>query len=58
MISIHATLVGGDGDAEHIFETKMISIHATLVGGDIATRTTNLETKVFQSTPPSWVATG
>ena len=57
MISIHTTLAGGDPGYEEIGSSDLISIHTTLAGGDKTYYSGGLFPMIFQSTPPSRVAT-
>ena len=56
-ISIHTTLAGGDLWSFHQPYVVDISIHTTLAGGDVVFSSGKQSPKVFQSTPPSRVAT-
>ena len=57
IISIHATLAGGDGDWLDTWDSGDISIHATLAGGDGQYHDGQRVQPRFLSTPPSRVAT-
>ena len=58
MVSIHATLAGGDNwRAKSRLCTPHVSIHATLAGGDYLPSAAVQPSTVFLSTPPSRVAT-
>ena len=57
-ISIHTTLAGGDGGLGRFpHQSKTISIHTTLAGGDERCVDCIHVPILFQSTPPSRVAT-
>ena len=57
VISIHTTLAGGDTSPTIVQEGGSISIHTTLAGGDCRQIHNSLPDILFQSTPPSRVAT-
>ena len=58
MVSIHATLAGGDAENEGKGRSgRSVSIHATLAGGDLVNFRLCRQTDRFLSTPPSRVAT-
>ena len=58
VVSIHATLAGGDSDATDVrYPAISVSIHATLAGGDDISFSVSLISLLFLSTPPSRVAT-
>ncbi len=58
MISIHASLAGGDPEGKELVGVaESISIHASLAGGDLKTFRISWLTPPFQSTPPSREAT-
>ena len=57
MVSIHATLAGGDKRTPRPPAGGRVSIHATLAGGDAARAFFIARTALFLSTPPSRVAT-
>ena len=57
IVSIHATLAGGDISLLKSGWTTVVSIHATLAGGDAASRPRSRAYALFLSTPPSRVAT-
>ena len=58
IVSIHATLAGGDCDAFELTSTSpRVSIHATLAGGDFDNLVLTDKALWFLSTPPSRVAT-
>ena len=56
-ISIHTTLAGGDPVGVPAPESACISIHTTLAGGDSVLTSKEDSPILFQSTPPSRVAT-
>ena len=57
LISIHASLTGGDGFGGLKSRKGLISIHASLTGGDAQAGVAGQQTGQFQSTPPSREAT-
>ena len=57
LVSIHATLAGGDGVPSMRILDFTVSIHATLAGGDPIADFLHAVAVVFLSTPPSRVAT-
>ena len=58
MVSIHATLAGGDRmPFSTVYAVIVVSIHATLAGGDYSSSDASDFSAVFLSTPPSRVAT-
>ena len=57
-ISTHTTHVGGDGYARYLCHLdNPISTHTTHVGGDLAFILKKILWRLFQLTPPMWVAT-
>ena len=56
-ISIHTTLAGGDTTGDITSDSTTISIHTTLAGGDKVAAPVPFGEDLFQSTPPSRVAT-
>ena len=56
-ISIHTTLAGGDTLHALLKLMPIISIHTTLAGGDDGHYVPRSRSHLFQSTPPSRVAT-
>ena len=57
IISIHTTLAGGDKLDTTAALPGWISIHTTLAGGDLSSKSSSQYSLIFQSTPPSRVAT-
>ena len=57
MISIHASLAGGDEAPPGAAQRQGISIHASLAGGDAEAGRLDADRFAFQSTPPSREAT-
>ena len=55
LVSIHATLAGGDHNAHIVVALLCVSIHATLAGGDELGDVASAVGEVFLSTPPSRV---
>ena len=58
LISIHAPIVGCDTGWKSERSARPISIHAPIVGCDPSIRSTVFSSTLFQSTHPSWGATG